>query len=418
MLQRLKHHAARTLRWSEQYTKTDMIYLTKGGFWLAFGHGVQVASGLILAVAFANLLPKESYGTYQFIMSVAAIMSALTLSGMSTAIKRAVANGNEGALPYGFKTQLVWSTSIVFVGGALALYYFMNGNNTLAISFLIVGALSPFIEGFSLYKAYLIGTKRFKESAFLGFWRRPIFLIAVLIAVFLTNDPAILVLVYFAASAISAGLLYWLVIRKYNLRTSPDSSLINYSKHLSIMGLASTIGNNADKVLIFYFLGPAPLAIYTLATLPFIHINKALGLSKDLAFPKFSRYSFTNLRKTLHTKVMTLFVVTIGIVCAYIFTAQYIYAILFPAYPEAVLLSQVAICALLFRPSMLYNQVFTAQGIKKAQYFIQITAAILRIVIPLVLLPVIGVWGAIWALVIIYAYTAFVSIITFYIQKV
>ncbi len=417
MLQRLKHHAARGLRWSEQYTKTDMIYLTKGGFWLAFGHGIQVASGLILAVAFANLLPKESYGTYQFIMSVAAVMSALTLSGMSTAIKRAVANGNEGALPYGFRTQLVWSTSIVFIGGALALYYFVNGNNTLAISFLIVGALSPFVEGFSLYKAYLIGSKRFKESAFLGFWRRPIFIITLLITLLFTDDPAILVSVYFVSSVISAGLLYLLVVQKYKLRETQDTELTSYSKHLSIIGLFATLGNNFDKILMFHYLGAAAVATYMLALLPFTHLYKSFGLISDLVFPKFAKQEFGILKDTLFRKVAIFFLAACVTTSLYLIVAPYVFPILFPAYPEAILLSQVAVLALLTKPNTLYGQVFAAHGEKYIQHFIQISTTVVKILSLIILLPIFGIWGAIYALLIAHVYWSVVVMLLFYMHK-
>lgn len=410
----LRKKVGATLRWSERYTKTDMTYLAKGGFWLTLGHGIQIGSGLVLAVAFANLLPKESYGIYQFIMSTAAILSALTLSGMSTAIKRAVARGNEGALRYGFRTQMLWSINIALAAGALATYYFVNGNNTLATGFLIVGAFSPFIEGFSLYKSYLIGTRRFKESALLGLWRRPLFIVTILITLFLTDDPTTLVFVYFASSTLSAWLLYRLVVKKYTLPTTPDPELLGYSKHLSVMGVVSAVGNHTDKILIFHFLGAAPLAIYVLALLPFTHLSKLFDLSKELAIPRFVGQSFERLRQGMFPKVRMFLTVSTLTILVYIPTAPYIFSTLFPNYPEAVLLSQAAVLILLIRPSILFNQVFTAHGTKNVQYFLQVSSAFLKVGLLLILIPLYGLWGALIALMASQLYTAIALVIIFY----
>ena len=60
--------------WGEKYLKTDLVYLSRGGFWLSIGQGVAMLSGFFLSTAFANLLPKESFGTYKFILSGVAIL--------------------------------------------------------------------------------------------------------------------------------------------------------------------------------------------------------------------------------------------------------------------------------------------------------------------------------------------------------
>ena len=179
LINRVRANTHHLLRKSEKYFKTDMVYLAKGGFWLMLGYSGQMVIGIILTIALSNLLPKEAYGTYQFIISVSAIIGGITLSGMGTALMRTVARGSKGALQYAFKTQLVWSSGIILAGGAVALYYFLNGDTRLAIAFLATGALMPFLTGFSLYRPYLEGRRLFRESTTLGMWRRPLPAIAV-----------------------------------------------------------------------------------------------------------------------------------------------------------------------------------------------------------------------------------------------
>ena len=86
-----------------------MVYLAKGGFWLALGKGFAMLSGLILTIGFANLIPKEVYRNSTFVLSLAGIIGAFTLTGMDTAVAQAVARGYEGVLKTGFWIKLKWS---------------------------------------------------------------------------------------------------------------------------------------------------------------------------------------------------------------------------------------------------------------------------------------------------------------------
>ncbi|MFW5853577.1 MAG: oligosaccharide flippase family protein [Patescibacteria group bacterium] len=405
------------LRWSEKYTKTDMIYLTKGGIWLILGYAIEILSGLIMVIAFANLLPKEAYGTYQFIIGWAAILSSFTLSGMGIAIMRATAQGSENALPYGLRMKIKWSLGIVIAGGLFAIYYYLNNNLTLTYAFLIVGTLAPFIEGFSLYKSYLIGKQFFRESALFGLYRKPIPIIAILSGLYFTNNPVIIIFLYFSSNAISIGLLYKLVIKKYNLKSTPDLKLFNYSKHLSVMEFISRIALNIDKLILFHLIGAAPVAIYVLATTPYIHLQKLFGLVGHLVFPKFTKQNISTLQKNLSLKTFLFFITTLITVILYIVAAPFLFRILFPAYPEAVIYSQVAILALLVKPRILYNQVFAAHAMKRAQYFIKISTAIVKIILLVILVPLYGIWGAINSLLLMHLYGAIIASIFFYTKK-
>lgn len=396
----VQQKAVKILRWSEKYTKTDMVYLASGGFWLMLGYVGQMVLGLVLAIALTRFLPKEAYGTYQFIISVCAIIGGFTLSGMGTALTRATARGSLGSLRYAFKKQLLWSTGIILAGGATALYYFWNDNTELALAFLLCGACLPFLSGFSLYRPYLEGRRLFRESTMLGMWRKPLPVIAIVLALLFTKDPIILVVTYFASQTVSMGLLYWLIVKRYPEPAGTNPELLNYSKHLSVMGIVGLIMNNVDKMLVFHYLGAAPVAVYALAQLPSTQLTKILGLIGSLIFPKFARRAFDTLRQTLFHKVFLYFLVIVFLIAIYVSLAPFIFKLLFPTYPEAVLLSQILILALLAKPATLYGQVFAAHGLRGVQYVVQMSTAALKLALLVVLLPLFGLWGAVWAVLV------------------
>ncbi len=404
MLDVLKTRAHRFLRWTERYTKTDMVYAARGGIWLVIGRVIVILSGLIVSVVFANLVPKEVYGTYQFIMSMAVVVGAFTLSGMSVAITRAVARGSDGALRAGVRIQLMWSMGMVIAGGAFALYYFLNGNRALGESFLIVGAFSPFLTAFGLTQSFFIGRHLFRESAVFGLWRRLLPAVAVVVTIFLTHDLVTLVLVYFASNTLSAALLYRMTVERFRLPNTPDKELTSYGMNQSIMGTFGEVFAQVDRVLVFHFLGAAPLAAYSLSLLPVKQIEGIFKLLESLTFPKLSITDFSVIKSNLPHKVRILLLIAAVVVIVYILICPFFFGLFFPAYPESILVSQVLILIMLSKPRTLYMQALVAHDRRREQYQINITAAILRIVLLWFLLPVWHLWGAVAALLLTHLY--------------
>lgn len=369
-----------------------------------------------MAVAFANLLPKSAYGTYQFIMSFAAILAVLTLN-MGIPVKRSTATGNDGALRFGFKTQLSWSIGIFILGAALSLYYFVNGNDMLGKALLIVGALTPFIGSFSLYKSFLHGKQKFKEAALLGLWLRPVLIITMLGALYFTDDPLILICVYFTTSFLSTYFLYARTVFRYKLPFTADKQSLNYGKHMSLMGIVTTIGTHAEKLLIFHFLGAVQVAIYTIAMLPTTHLLKLYTVAGDLIFPKFTRRTFETLQKSMLHKIGVVFALSVVIVSAFIALAPYIYSFIFPTYQESILLAQIGALALLTKFGNLFMQAFTAHEMKKEQYIVRFSSIAIKIILLFVLIPMFGLFGAVYAFLLTHLYWIVLSTIIFYTKR-
>ncbi len=394
---------------AEGATKTDLRYFFSGGRWLLIGYALQVATGLILSVAFANLLPKESFGTYQFILSMAAIASVFTLTGMGSAIIQASAGGSQSALRYGFRVQLLWSSGIALVCAVLTLYYFTQQNTVLGWSFLVVGLLQPFIIGLNLYKWYLQARELFRESAVIETLQRLVPFVAVLGTLLVTTEPFLLIVAYFTSSAISLLCAYVYVVRTHKLTKVADPKLVNYSKHLSVMESFAEAANAADKALIWFFLGGAPLAAYALAQLPVIHLQTIFGFARPLAFPKLARKSMPEIRAILPQKVRLYFFVAVVAVGFYILIAPTLFALLFPLYPEAVLYSQLLALSVLAVPRSLVTQAFIAHQRKRELYIINVSVPVIRIGLLAILLWQFGIWGAIAAILITELFAALVQ---------
>lgn len=413
-MQQVKNKIFNLLKWSEKYTKTDMIYLGKGGFWLGFSHGMQMLFGIVMLIAFANFIPKEVYGTYQFILSAVGIISMFTLTGMGTAILQATSQGSESAFHYGSKVKLKWSIGITITAGILAIYYYLNDNTTLATAFIIAGAFQPLISSFDLYSSFLTGKQLFKEKSILEILQRTLPFVAILPTILLTNNILIIILIYFVSNAVSLFLIYIFIIHKHPAPPTQDKSLSNYSKHLSVMTAFSNVANHLDKILIWYFLGAVPVAIYALAQSPIGHMKSIFKLIHLLTFPKLAKKSLPELKTILPDKIRRYFLITALAVGIYIILAPYIFSVLFPVYIESVIYSQILALSILAVPRSLIGQVLIAYKMKKEQYVLNISTPVVRIILLLSLLPFYGIWGAIIAILVTEIYATILQWLLFY----
>ena len=401
------------LRKSEKYTKTDMVYITRNGFWVGLNHVIATICGLLLTVAFARLISQEAFGTYKFLLSLASMIGAFSLTGMGLAVTQATARGYEGALKTGTKESLKWSLGIVVISLCGALYYYLNENNTLALGLLLIGAFVPLINSFGLFVAFLQGKEDFKSEVKYSIPRAILVPVAMIGTILITENPVFIILTYFAVHLITIIIPY-LIISKRQLNDKVDPETKTHSKHLSLINIIGTIAGNLDKVLLFHFLGAAPLAIYSFALAPIREISKPEQILEKIAFPKLSKQNFSTLKTTLPQKISKLMIMIIPIVALYILTAPYLYKILFPQYMESVIYSQVLALTLLFLPMHLFAKSLIAHMRKKEIYLIKTINPILNIFLLLILLPLYGIWGAIATIIIT---KIWYSIFVFYLFK-
>ena len=396
----MKDRLVRLLRWSERYTKTDMLYLASGGFWTMLGYAIQVLGGIIITVALANFIPRETFGTYQFVIATAAVLGVFTLTGMGTAINRAVAQGKPGAFRSGVRTKLKWSIGIVLASGAVASYYFYQGNDLLGYAFLIVGSATPLIDSFRMYEYFLNGQRRFKEAAILGSIRKLFPILAILTALTLTDNVLILLATHFVSNAFSFLLMYGVVVYRHRPPVEADADAVGFSKHLSVIALFSRAASHADKILIWHFLGAVPVAIFTVAQVATRYSGSLINTLSQVALPKLATRDLPTLQRTLPRKVLLFSGVMAIATVLYILLAPYVFGVLFPEYPESVALTQALALTLLFVPRSLYSKALTAHACTRELYLLGIINPAIKLTALAVCLPLFGLWGAVYAFII------------------
>jgi O-antigen/teichoic acid export membrane protein len=400
MSSNFKQKLKSALTWSQRWTKTDMIYAAKGGFWITFEKIVYNALGAISVIAFANLLSRENYGIYQYVISMGAMFAVLALPGIDTALSFSVAAGKEGSYLEALKSKIKFSLIATVVSVSFAVYYFWHGNSILGWSFTVVGIFVPLIESFYLYNAFLLGKKQFRHFSSNNITEKIICSGLIIIALFFTKSVPILILIFYVPRLVIRAFFiikYW---RMFRPNQEKDPAVVNFGKHLTLMNVLSIVASQIDDILIFQWLGAAPAAIYAFANTPILKMQDfILGNINYLAVPKVGEKSETDLKRIIPKKIWRLTLFILPIVAAYILAAPFIFHVLLPKYASAVVYTQILSLSLIFLPKTLFSVALTAQAKKKELYIANTMIPAIKILLFITLLPFFGIWGMVFSIV-------------------
>lgn len=297
-----------------------------------------------------------------------------------TALVRAVARGREGSFFPVIKTKFKYSVAGLLIYLSLSFYYYISGNSTLAIAFLIISILSPINQSMIPTGGILSGRKLFKDGAKINALNKIFNAIAIISAVYLTNNIIIILSVYLLSNILIQILILIYTVKKYKPNNKIDPEAISYGKHLSYMSLVGKIAYNIDRIIIFHFFGAANLAIYSFAM---IIPEKIKGLIKQigsLAFPKFAVSDETQIKKSLISKIIKFTFALSIITIIYILSAPLIFKYLFPQYLDSVFISQIFAISILLSPQILLTKYLQSKQKIKELYLISILSPGFRII--------------------------------------
>lgn len=396
MINKIKQRISPWFRWGDRHLKTDTAYLARGGFWLVIGQVVAMLAGFLMSLTFAHLISKETFGTYKFILSVAGILGIFSLTEIGTAITRAVANGFGGTLKQGFKINLKWSVGMLIGGFGLGIYYYISGNNVLSISFILAGIFIPITTSASLYAAYLLGKKDFRKITMYGTIRNIVPAAILILTLFLTQNLVIIMAVCFISATITALVLYIITVKKFQKENDKiDMELSTYSRHLSLMQVIGGIANFIDKILVFHYLGAAPLAIYAFAIAPIEQLQGGKKVLSSLILPKINGRSFEELQKSGPRKALLFTAYALSLAGIYSLLAPFFFKFLYPQYLDSVFYSQIYSLTLLAISGTIFDSTLVAHRKTKELYVHRTTMPIIKIILFITLLPIYGLMGLI-----------------------
>jgi O-antigen/teichoic acid export membrane protein len=382
----------------ESFTKTDITYFLKGGFWINSNYIAGSVISLLLSILFAHFVSKDVFGIYKYIISMVTIAAAFSLTGMNVAVMRAIAQGFDGIFKRSIIEQLKWSWPQFLFVVSFSIYYFYQGNTIYGLSFLIISFLAPFSSIANTYNAVLTGKKDFRTSAIYGFLSNIVYFVAMAIIILWFPGSALLLSIgYYSATTLINIYFCRKLYKKYSAAQRSDyrQEDISYARHTSVMNIIGTLANQLDSVLIYHLLGPAFLALYSFATIIPERIRALFGFISALAFPKIAEKSETGAPLNFGKKIFQLIILSIVIAGLYILFAPFIFELLFPQYIQAVPYSQVFSLSLIAIAANISFTAMQAQRKQKELYYINIGVPIFKITLMIIGIIYFGIWGAI-----------------------
>lgn len=385
----------------ERVIQADIRYLVSGNFWLLASRAISVGSGIALSIVFANLLSPETYGFYKYVVSLAGIVSAFSLTGLNTALVNSIARRDIGILRATFMEGFWWATISSIITLAASAYYFWHGNALLGWSLVIVTLTYPFSFATGNYRAVFAGLPDFRMGAIFSVPRSVIPILLMVGTILVTQDPLLIVASYFISNALINLVLYLVVVWRYHIPKKADSvaSTIRFARYTSILGFFSQVTSQADQALVWHFVGPAGVAFYSFATSPIEQIQSFTGNIFSLVAPKFAIKKDRELRASLPLRMMQMFMVVLPITILYILAAPYIFKIFFPKYVGVVFLSQIYALVLLLQPQGFVDAALIAKEDTGTRNFYVMAGQALKLVLLSIGIALWGLPGGIGALI-------------------
>lgn len=396
----IKQKVQQIIRFGEKHVKTDMLYLVRAGFWSNINSGVITLFSLVLYIAYAHFLTKEAYGTYQFLLSFFSIATGFTLTGMNSALTRAVAQGKEGTIRASIPLQIKFG--IIPLLGALgfAVYYYLQGNSMLALGLVAIGILTPLLYAYNSFNSYFIGKKDFKNSTLYSVAGNAVYYPVLIAAAFLSGSPLLLFIANLGIQVLINLGLYLTMLKRHRPNSEVDQESLKYGMHLSFMSAFGSVAGQLGGIFIFHFLGAVPLALYSFANagperlgnLFFKFLNNAL-------LPKFSERTVEEVRATILPKMWWAFGVGSLVAAGYAALAYPFFMLFFPTYMDAVPYSLLCAAGLaLGAPLYLPTAALTALQNIRGLYIYNAVMPAVQVVFPLGGIFIWGLWGYIFGL--------------------
>ena len=393
-MQRLYHYIE---NYVETYFRIDSKYFIKSGFWLSLTQFIVLASGIISTAIFAHFLPESQYGIYRYLVGLAAIFSAFSLSGLGEAILQTSAKKYFSFYQETINTSLFYSLGITICGILGFSYYFYKDNLTLALGCLLISILQPIINSFQYVPVFLQGSGRYMESTLLQSIKAITITLFSLVILLMTKSVILLFFSFLFISAATSWVSYIWYKPTSETKVSQQikNTYIRYARHTSLRNILGSISNRLDIILVFVHLGAVELAIYTIATVVPEQIKASFKNLASLLLPKYAKNNLDRIAKSVPKRSLQLFVLLFGITCVYLVIAPYLYSILFPKYENVAFYSQISALAFPAFVLLIPYTISQSQLAEKELYKITLYGSVFQVVSLIILIYFFGLLGAI-----------------------
>ncbi len=277
-----------TLLKLEEIVRFDAGYFLKNGSWVTVRYIFITGVGLLLSVAFSRLVPKETYGQYQFVITFVSFLSILSLPGLNIVTLRESVVGNDGTLLQAVRKSFWWSLWMSGIALGYAFYLFMTGEHELALAIGVGGLLAPLYYAPNNWYVFYEGKKDFRSSSLRIIFMQICLLILMCGGLLLGFGLSALIALYFLVPALLALYYFFevrtvILARKDVVKQKPLDMALGMM--VTLQKYVSGLAENMTVLFVSFLFGFELLAVYQVTSIAVLAVAGFIGALLSLYFP-------------------------------------------------------------------------------------------------------------------------------------
>jgi len=358
---------------------------------------LQRILGLLTTYFVVRAISQSSYGEYNFALSLIDVIAIAALPGLGNAVMQSVARQYRGtyraALRPSFLCSLVGSAVLLGMGG----WYLRSGSTALAVAFLGAAALFPFAYGLTQWKGLKMGGEDFAGIARLEGITAVATSLALIVAVLsVSQSIATLVVIILLARSVLNVFVTRRTLGQVGKGEPVESGSIRYGVKTTAYSVFGLVAKHVDKLLLFTFMTPATVGVFVAAERIPELIKEQIKNLAAVAAPRFARHERYTKRVDRAFRLFSFVVGGVIVLVAFTILPWALLLIYGESYRESVPYAQALMCSLAIANTAPLRFRFVSSRQDTASFRdVNAFVAIFRIVVSAVLVPTLGLLGAV-----------------------
>jgi O-antigen/teichoic acid export membrane protein len=373
------------------------LSLARDTIWLIILNILQKTFGLLTTFVLVRALSTTAYGEYNFILTIISLTVVTSLPALGNAILQSVSRGYLGTYKASVKVKFLSS----LIGSAFLLgftvWFFIKGNSELSYGFMIAAFIFPFAYGFTQWRRFKIGQGNFSIVTKTDGISVIITSILIVMAVsYVPNNILIPLLILLLVKAIFDVVFSIFIYKSIKGDSEVEKGSIDYGIKSSLFSILGTTALTIDKIMIFFFLSPASLAIYVAAEkIPELVKTLIKSLAAALA-PRFAKHKHYTAKVDNALTIFSFITFIVLVIFAFTLMPSIILLIFGEAYVDAIPYGQALMCiTAIGNIAPLKGRFFKSKLDEKSMKEFTVSTSLVRIIASIIFIPLWGLNGAV-----------------------
>lgn len=357
---------------------------------------------LILSAFLARTFTTNFYGQIQFIREIIYFLVIFSITGLKTVIYKDVAQNYDGvylkSIKLRLKGSLISSILLILISCVFFLFLNSNENNLIALSLIIFSLIIPFYYSYDLWKFLLRGKEKFIYLFIFNFLSSIITFVLIFISVqyFKINNLVLIILLYYFPQTF-INILAFKYCKKFLNNNKIQRDWKKHGVSLTVLDISAVVYSSLAPLIIGFLLSIDQVAIYSVVFQIVSIFVLLINSVSEVFLPRLYRSK----NEFVIKEIIFIFVISFSIPIFLGFVIEIPILIIFTdKYASAVQYCQLFLFVIPFKILTFFLGSFLIKhNLNKEINVSKIFTVIGTILLQIILIPTIGIYGAIIGLI-------------------